>query len=117
MVNLIAAIALFITTAVTACGGYAQSGRYTELDGMWLNTDLPMTVVVDTQAGTYSGTVLGSTRMSQMTLLEWGEDTLRIKIENDRGGGILFCRFFDDGRILLRKEIEGGIPLIFQRVD
>jgi len=113
MVALIVAIALFIT----GCGDYAQSDRYAELDGTWFNEALPMTVVVDTEAGTYSGTALGSTRVSQMTLLEQGEDTLRIGMKSKRGDGILFCQFLVDGRILLRKEIEGAIPLVFERID
>jgi len=113
MVNLIAAVALF----VAACGNYVQSDRYAELDGTWFNEGLPMTVVIDSEAGTYSGTALGSTRVSQMTLLEQGEDTLRIGMKSERGTWILVCQFLVDGRILLRKEIEGGFPLVFERVD
>jgi len=117
MVSLIAAVAIFITMSMTACGDYVQSGRYAELDGTWFNEGVPMTVVIDTETDTYSGTALGSTRISQMTLLEWGEDTLRIKMESERGDGILFCQFLVDGRILLRKEVEGGIPLVFERIE
>ena len=113
MVNLIAAIALFIV----GCVGYVQPSRYAELDGTWFNEGMPMTVVIDTEAGIYSGTALGSTRISQMTLLESGEDTLRIGMKSERGDGTLFCQFLVDGRILLRKEVEGGIPLVFERVD
>ena len=116
MVNLIAAVALFISAGIAACSGDDAQSRYAELDGTWFNADIPMTVVIDTDTGTYSGTAMGMTLVSQMTFLEQDGDTLRLSLESERGGSVIYCRFFDDGRILLRKEVDGALPLTFVRV-
>ena len=91
-------------------GNETKTGdRHEQLTGTWVN-DM-MTVTFDWGNASYSGITLGEPFTRTLALVS--EEGNVVKFTSD--GNLIVCQIQDDGKILMRKDVEGAIPLIFDR--
>jgi hypothetical protein len=72
-----------------------------------------MTVTFDWENGTYSGVGLGELFNRKLILVSEDANTNVVVFKSDES--TIVCQFLPDGSIVLRKQIEGGIPVILTR--
>ena len=104
--------AAVLCAVLLSCNGNGDDGPlHEQLTGTW-TSDL-MTVTFDWENGTYSGVVLGERFEGTLTLVSEEGNVVKFRSEEN----LVICQIMDDGRVLLRKDVEGAIPVILERAD
>lgn len=105
-------LAALACAVLLSCGGNGDNEPlHEQLTGTW-TSDL-MTVTFDWENNVYSGVALGEPFGGTLTLVSEEGNVVKFRSEEN----LVIVQIMDDGKILLRKDIEGAIPLIFERVE
>lgn len=99
----------FLFISIFTCSCSSKPPLHESLNGSWKN-DM-MTVTFDFNKGVYTGVVLGQPFSHKLALISEQANVVVFKSDESQ----IVCQFQSNGSIMLTK--EGGIPLVFTRVE